>query len=141
MKKQNYMKLEFPGKHCNVDLACEAVAAFMAQLSPNKQEYFYTKMAVTEMIENCIYHAYKNEEGIITIRCSIIDEETLEIIVRDKGCGVADIEQAIVPMFTTMEAGHAGLGFTIAEKFMTKFKISSKVGKGTTIRMVKRLQG
>lgn len=140
MKFDNFMILEFPSKSCNEAFARSAVACFAAQMDPTLEELGDIRTAVSEAVTNCIVHAYPNELGIITLRCRILKDNTLDIVVKDKGVGIADTEQARRPMYTTGGADRSGMGFTIMESFMTSFSVTSEPGKGTTVHMRRRLQ-
>lgn len=140
MKFDNYMVLEFPSKSANEAFARSCVACFAAQLDPTMEELGDIKTAVSEAVTNCIVHAYPNELGMITLRCRILKDHVLDIVIKDKGIGIGDLEQARQPMFTTGGADRSGMGFTIMESFMTSFKVRSKPGKGTTIHMRRKLQ-
>ena len=89
---------------------------------------------------NCIVHAYPDNLGVITLRCRILKDNILDIVVKDQGIGISDIEQARRPMFTTGGMDRSGMGFTIMESFMTSFEIKSAPGKGTTVHMRRRIQ-
>ena len=140
MKFDNFMILEFPSKSCNEAFARAAVACFAAQLDPTLEELGDIRTAVSEAVTNCIVHAYPQELGIITLRCRILKDNVLDIVVKDKGVGIADVEQARRPMFTTGGADRSGMGFTIMESFMTSFELTSEPGKGTTVHMRRRIQ-
>ena len=140
MKFNNYMILEFPSKSCNEAFARSAVACFAAQMDPTMEELGDIRTAVSEAVTNCIVHAYPEELGIITLRCRILKDNVLDIVVKDKGVGIADPEQAKKPMFTTGGADRSGMGFTIMESFMTWFEVTSAPGKGTTVHMRRKLQ-
>jgi stage II sporulation protein AB (anti-sigma F factor) len=140
MKFENYMTLEFPSKSCNEAFARAAVACFASQLDPTMEELGDIRTAVSEAVTNCIVHAYPNELGSITLRCRILKGQTLDIVVKDKGIGIPDIEQARRPMFTTGGSDRSGMGFTIMESFMTELEIISVAGKGTTVHMRRKLQ-
>ncbi len=140
MKFENYMVLEFPSKSCNEAFARSAVACFAAQMDPTMDELGDIRTAVSEAVTNCIVHAYPNEIGTIVLRCRILKDNVLDIVVKDKGVGIADIEQARRPAFTTGGAERSGMGFTIMESFMTRLEITSKPGKGTTVHMRRKLQ-
>ena len=140
MKFNNYMILEFPSKSSNEAFARSAVACFAAQMDPTLEELGDIKTAVSEAVTNCIVHAYPNELGIITLRCRILKDNVLDIVVKDRGIGITDIEQAKKPMFTTGGADRSGMGFTIMESFMTTFDLTSESGKGTTVHMRRKLQ-
>ena len=140
MKFNNYMILEFPSKSCNEAFARSAVACFASQLDPTLEELGDIRTAVSEAVTNCIVHAYPEELGIITLRCRILKDNVLDIVVKDKGVGIEDIETARKPMFTTGGADRSGMGFTIMESFMTTFHLISTPGKGTTVHMRRKLQ-
>ena len=140
MKFENHMTLEFPSKSANEAFARTAVACFAAQLDPTLEELGDIKTAVSEAVTNCIVHAYPDEIGMITVRCRILKNNTLDIVIKDKGIGIADIEKARQPMFTTGGADRSGMGFTIMESFMTSFRVRSKPVKGTTVHMRRVLQ-
>ena len=140
MKFDNFMILEFPSKSCNEAFARAAVACFAAQLDPTLEELGDIRTAVSEAVTNCIVHAYPKELGIITLRCRILKDNVLDIVVKDKGVGIADVEQARKPMFTTGGTERSGMGFTIMESFMTSFELSSAPDKGTTVHMRRRIQ-
>ena len=140
MKFENFMILEFPSKSTNEAFARSAVACFAAQMDPTLEELGDIRTAVSEAVTNCIVHAYPNELGVITLRCRILKDNVLDIVVKDKGVGISDIEQARKPMFTTGGADRSGMGFTIMESFMTSFDLVSEPGKGTTVHMRRRIQ-
>ena len=140
MKFENYMILEFPSKSANEAFARSAVACFAAQLDPTLEELGDIRTAVSEAVTNCIVHAYPGDLGVIILRCRILKNDTLDIIVKDKGIGIRDIEQARQPMYTTGGADRSGMGFTIMESFMTSFSVVSVPGKGTTVHMRRKLQ-
>ena len=140
MKFENYMILEFPSKSTNEGFARSAVACFAAQMDPTLEELGDIRTAVSEAVTNCIVHAYPNGLGIITIRCRILKENTLDIVIKDKGIGIEDLEKARKPMYTTGGSDRSGMGFTIMESFMSDFTVSSEPGKGTTIHMRRKLQ-
>lgn len=140
MKFENYMTLEFPSRSNNEAFARSAVACFAAQLDPTMEELGDIRTAVSEAVTNAIVHAYPDGLGMVTLRCRILKGNTLDIVVKDKGIGITDIEQARKPMFTTGGMDRSGMGFTIMESFMTSLEISSSPGKGTTVHMRRRIQ-
>ena len=140
MKFENHMTLEFPSKSANEAFARSAVACFAAQLDPTLEELGDIRTAVSEAVTNCIVHAYPNDLGIITVRCRILKDNTLDIVIKDKGIGIQDLEQARRPMYTTGGSDRSGMGFTIMESFMTTFAVTSASGKGTTVHMRRKLQ-
>ena len=140
MKFDNFMILEFPSKSANEAFARSAVACFAAQLDPTLEELGDIRTAVSEAVTNCIVHAYPEKLGVIILRCRILKDNILDIVVKDQGVGISDIEQARRPMFTTGGTDRSGMGFTIMESFMTSFDIKSAPGKGTTVHMRRKIQ-
>ena len=135
MKTQNQVTLEFPSRSANESFARTAAACFAAQLDPTLEEINDIKTAVSEAVTNAIVHGYPDRLGNILLRLRILEENTLEILVRDKGVGIADVAQARCPMFTTGGGDRAGMGFTIMESFMDALKVRSAPGKGTSVTM------
>ena len=140
MKFDNYMILEFPSRSTNEAFARSAVSCFAAQMDPTIEELGDIRTAVSEAVTNAIVRGYPDELGIITLRCRILKDNVLDIVVKDKGVGIPDIDQARTPMYTTGGADRSGMGFTIMESFMTNLEISSRPGKGTTVHMRRKLQ-
>ena len=139
MREENYIKFEFPSKSINEGFARTAAACFAAQLDPTLDEIGDIKTAVSEAVTNCIVHAYPKTIGRIVMKLRIYNEGTLEITVKDFGAGIADIEKAREPMFTTGGDDRTGMGFTIMESFMNSVTVRSCVNKGTTVKMRKKL--
>ena len=140
MKFDNYMVLEFPSRSCNESFARSAVACFAAQMDPTLEELGDIRTAVSEAVTNCIVHAYPEGYGTIILRCRVLKDNVLDIVIKDKGVGIADLEQAKRPMFTTGGSDRSGMGFTIMESFMTSFDVTSSPGKGTTVHMRRKVQ-
>ena len=140
MEVSNYIKTEFPSKSVNEGYARAVVAAFAAQLDPTLEELGDIRTAVSEAVTNAIVHAYPDSIGTIWLRCRIVDGDRLEITVKDKGRGSADINQAMQPLYTTGGEERSGMGFTIMESFTDCLKVRSGPGKGTTVTMVRRIR-
>ncbi|MEA5142073.1 MAG: anti-sigma F factor [Oscillibacter sp.] len=139
MKAENYMNLEFLSRSSNEGFARVAVAGFTAQLDPTLDEIGDIKTAVSEAVTNAIVHAYPNELGKISIKTRIYEGKVLEIVVRDWGRGIENIDQARQPLFTTGGEERSGMGFTIMESFMDKLTVRSVPGRGTTVTMRKKI--
>lgn len=141
MKVLNEMKLQIESRSVNEAFARAAVAAFAAQLDPNVEEISDIKTAVSEAVTNCIVHAYAESVGKIYIWAGIYENNSFKVKIRDKGCGIADIKQAMEPLFTTLGGERAGLGFAVMESFCDKIKVTSKPGRGTTVTLEKYFKG
>ncbi len=139
MKEINSLKMEFLSKSVNEGFARTAVAAFASQLDPTLEELGDIKTAVSEAVTNCIVHAYPQSIGRIMVRAKIYADNTLEILVRDWGRGIADIDRARAPMFTTGGEERSGMGFTIMESFTDRMTVRSREGSGTTVRMWRKI--
>ena len=140
MQVINKFNLTVPARSANEGFARACVSAFATQLDPTLEEISDIKTAVSEAVTNCIVHAYKEKEiGKIYITAFIYDNNSIKIKIRDAGCGIANIEQAMEPLFTSVGGERAGLGFVVMESFMDGIKVKSAVGKGTTVTMVKKI--
>ena len=138
---KNEMKLQIPSKSSNESFARVAVASFFSQLDPTVDEISDIKTAVSEAVTNSIVHGYANEIGNIFIHAKILDDDKIYIRIRDKGCGIDDLDQAMEPMFTTCKTGErSGLGFTVMQSFMDNLRVTSKKGKGTIVTLTKKLR-
>ena len=141
MKAINEMNVSFFSRSANEGFARASVAAFAAQLDPTVDELSEIKTAVSEAVTNCIVHAYRDTIGTIYIKAQIYEDGRLVIRVRDKGCGIENVQQAMEPLFTTGGEERAGLGFAVMESFMNRLQVASKPGRGTVVTMEKRLLG
>lgn len=136
---KNEMCLEFDSISANEAFARVTVAAFMTQMNPSMEEVADVKTAVSEAVTNAIIHGYEGEVHKIVIR-SRIDGEWLELSVEDRGVGIADVEKAMEPLYTTRpELERSGMGFLFMEAFMDEVKVESEPGKGTAVMMKKRI--
>ena len=135
----NYIVFEFLSRSANEGFARGAVACFAAQLDPTLEELGDIKTAVSEAVTNAIVHAYPDTLGKIVVKAKILDGNILEVTVRDWGKGIADVEQARQPLYTTSGEERSGMGFTIMESFMDKLTVRSSEGKGTRVTMRRRI--
>lgn len=138
-RPENYVTLEFLSRSSNEGFARLAAAAFAAQLDPTLDELGDIKTAVSEAVTNAIVHAYPNQLGKIVMKLRMLENQTLELVIRDLGCGMEDVEQARQPLFTTGGEERSGMGFTIMESFMNQLAVKSAPGRGTTVTMRKRI--
>lgn len=139
MKDTNEMKLKFLSKSTNEGFARVAVAAFMTNMNPTLEEVEDVKTAVSEAVTNAIIHGYQEKEDWITIICRIKGNE-LTVSIEDKGQGIADVKQAMEPLFTTRpDLERSGMGFAFMEAFTDDLIVNSVVGEGTKIIMRKRI--
>ena len=139
MKIENQVTLDFPSRSANEGFARTAAACFAAQLDPTLEELGDIKTAVSEAVTNAIVHAYPDTLGRIVLKLRLKEGNVLEIAVRDWGVGIADVEQARTPLFTTGNEDRSGMGFTIMESFMDAVRVRSTPGKGTTVTMARRI--
>ena len=137
---ENEMRLILPSLSVNEGMARSAVSAFCAQLNPTAVELADIKCAVSEAVTNCIVHAYREQVGEIFLTVKLCEGRMVQIEIRDKGCGIEDVKRAREPLFTTDAAGErSGMGFTVMESFCDGVRVSSRVGRGTTVTLLKRL--
>ena len=139
MKAENYIKLEFPARAVNEGFARAAVAAFVSQLDPTLTELGDLKTAVSEAVTNAVVHAYPDSIGVVQLRARILPGGELELVVKDKGVGIADVERARTPLYTTGGEERSGMGFTIMEGFTDKLRVRSAPGRGTSVTMRRRI--
>ena len=139
MREEQHMKLEFESRSINEGFVRTAVAAFILRMNPTVEEMEDVKTAVSEAVTNSIIHGYENEVHTICLSADIL-EEYLTITVEDFGCGIADVEKAMEPLYTTKpELERSGMGFSFMEAFMDELHVKSKKGEGTTVRMKKKI--
>ncbi len=139
MKVKNKFSMTLLSRSSNESFARACVAAFASQLDPTIEEINDIKTAVSEAVTNCIVHAYKETLGNIYITCELIDDNSIRIKIRDKGCGIPNIEKAMEPLYTTLGGERAGLGFAVMQSFTDNIKVVSKEGKGTTVTLIKKI--
>ena len=137
---EDEMRLTLPSLSVNEGMARAAVAAFCAQLNPTALELADIKCAVSEAVTNCIVHAYREEAGEIVITVKLCEGRLVQIEIRDRGCGIENVKEARQPLFTTDAAGErSGMGFTVMESFCDELRVQSRMGRGTTVTLLKRL--
>ena len=137
MKPINEMKVTFPSRSANEGFARAVVASFLSQLDPAVDELSDLRTAVSEAVTNCIVHAYPDSIGDITVQMRLFENGRTVVKVRDRGCGIEDVEQAMEPLFTTGGDDRSGLVFSVMESFTDRLKVSSRKGKGTVVTMEK----
>ena len=141
----NEMKLRLPARSVNEAVARSCISAFVAELSPTVEELGDLRCAVSEAVTNSIVHGYKGlpdgEVGNIYISVRLYDDREVSVEISDNGCGIADVARAREPMFTTGEYGdRCGMGFLVMESFTDSLSVKSRLGKGTTVLMRKKLK-
>lgn len=137
---KNRMKLEFPASSDNERFARSVAATFIIELDPTIDEMAEIKTAVSEAVTNAIIHGYGNRGGVVTLE-GYIDGRIVEFTISDCGAGIEDVEKAREPLYTGKpDAERSGMGFTIMEAFMDNVSVESVLGKGTTVRMSKRIE-
>lgn len=139
MKAKNKFNMNLDARSSNESFARACVSAFAAQLDPTIEEISDIKTAVSEAVTNCIVHAYKETVGKIYITAELFENNVIKIKIRDRGCGIENIEKAMEPLYTTVGGERAGLGFAVMQSFMDDVKVVSRSGKGTTVSMSKKI--
>ena len=139
MGNSNEMTIIFDSRPENEGLARVAAAAFCTQRNPTVEEVADLKTAVSEAVTNCIIHGYQGEVHKIRMKC-VRKERTIYLDIEDDGIGIADVEKAMEPLYTTRaDQDRSGMGFTFMEAFMDEVKVTSQVGKGTCVHMSKKI--
>lgn len=137
---QNKFKMQFPSNSVNEGFSRNVFSAFTSLLDPTVSELADIRTAVSEAVTNCIVHAYKEKPGTVYISGRYYSDRTVEIKIRDRGCGIPDVKKAMEPLYTTDTSGErGGMGFAIMASFTDKLKIRSEIGKGTCVTMIKHL--
>lgn len=140
MKIINEMRLDFPALAENEAFARMAVSGFLLPLNPTMEQLADVKTAVSEAVTNAIIHGYGGGRGTVRLHAAYTDEWLLTVDVIDRGCGIADVEHARQPFYTTCAGDErSGMGFTVMESFMDDVEVRSVVGQGTMVRMVKHM--
>ncbi len=140
MQVINKFSMTFLARSSNEGFARACVAAFAAQLDPTLEEISDIKTAVSEAVTNCIVHAYReNSLGNIYITAFLLDNNSIKIRIRDRGCGIENIPKAMEPLYSGIGGERAGLGFAVMESFMDKIKVTSTLGKGTCVTLTKKI--
>ena len=137
MKAENEMRISFVSRSVNEGFARSAVAAFVSQLDPTVDELADIRTAVSEAVTNCIVHAYPDCLGTVIVTVKLYDNGRVVVRVRDKGCGIANVQQAMEPLFTTGGEERSGLGFSVMQSFSDKVRVRSAPHKGTTVTLEK----
>ncbi|PLS15402.1 anti-sigma F factor [Bacillus sp. M6-12] len=137
---KNKMELQFSALSQNESFARVTVAAFIAQLDPTMDELTEIKTVVSEAVTNSIIHGYENNSNGTVFISVTIEDELIELIIRDEGIGIADVEEAMQPLYTSKpELERSGMGFTIMENFMDEIQVVSHRGEGTIVRLKKHV--
>ena len=139
-KKINELKFTLPALSVNEGVARAVVGAFCAQLNPTVEEIADLKCAVSEAVTNSIVHGYRGEGGMLYISVCLYEDRSIAVMIRDHGCGIPDVSLARTPLYTTNTDGErSGMGFSVMETFTDRLTVSSRIGKGTRVNMIKRL--
>ncbi len=139
MQVKNKFNMTLVSRSSNESFARACISAFATQLDPTLEEINDIKTAVSEAVTNCIVHAYKEKIGNIYITAELLEGNAIRIKIRDKGCGIENIEKAMEPLYTTVGGERAGLGFAVMQSFMDKITVRSVRDKGTTVTMIKKI--
>lgn len=141
MTVENEFKLVVDSKSVNESFCRMVVSAFSNPLDPTIEELTDLKTAVSEAVTNCIVHAYADSCGKIYITGQIVDSNIIRIKIKDNGLGIENVKKAMTPLFTTGSTDRAGLGFTVMQSFCDRVKVTSSLGKGTTVILTKKING
>jgi len=144
----NELDCILPAKSVNEGVARSVVGSFLAQLDPTVEDLSDLKCAVSEAVTNAVVHGYRrqNETGgdsncLIGLSITILPERVVRVTVKDKGCGIEDVERARAPLFTTDPAGErSGMGFSVMEAFTDRMSVRSRPGRGTKVTLYKKMK-
>lgn len=138
-EKKNFMQIQLPAIPQNEFLWRNAIESFIAYGNPCPDVVADVRSAAAEVMDNVLYHAYKEERGDVFIKMELDSKDMFTLTVKDKGVGIPDVDRARSPLYTTGGDERSGMGFSIIESFMDKVRVVSTVGKGTTVTMTKQL--
>ena len=138
VKKREFMSMKMDSLSETEEFARVVAAVFASRMDPTIEEIDDIKTAVSEAVTNAVIHGYQEKEGIITLEASV-EDRLLTIIVQDDGIGMADVEKAMEPMYTSRPGERSGMGFSFMEAFMDQVEVVSAPGKGTTVTMRKKI--
>ena len=137
--QNNEMEIRFDSRSENEGFARVSVASFLTQLNPTVEEVADVKTAVSEAVTNAIIHGYEQRVETVRIHCSI-ENQLFTVEISDRGKGIANVEKAMEPMFTTKpEDDRSGMGFSFMEAFMDTVEVESKVVEGPRVKMTKTI--
>lgn len=117
--------------------ASSNVKKVLKQLNVDQKLIKKIVVALYEAEVNIVAHAY---EGIMEVE---ISPSQIDLVLRDKGPGIANVEEAMKEGFSTAsqrvrEMGFgAGMGLPNIKKNIDTLEIETTVGVGTTLRMTK----
>lgn len=136
----NEVRFSIPSLSVNESVARAVVSSFLVQVDPTVEELSDIRTAVSEAVTNAVVHGYRHQSGKIEIIVRLLENRVIYIRIKDKGCGIADVQKAMEPLFTTApEEERSGLGFSVMESFTDKLTVKSTLGKGTVVTMRKKL--
>ena len=136
----NEVRFSIPSLSVNESVARAVVSSFLVQADPTVEELSDIRTAVSEAVTNAVVHGYRPQSGKIEIIVRLLENRVIYIRIKDKGCGIADVQKAMEPLFTTApEEERSGLGFSVMESFTDKLTVKSTLGKGTVVTMRKKL--
>ncbi len=136
----NEMRVDFLACGENEGFARLCAAAFIMRLNPTVEQMNDIKTAVSEAVTNAIIHGYESMRGMVRLSGFIYDDGTVAFEVHDAGRGIDDVARAREPFFTSRpDMERSGLGFTVMETLMDTVEVTSERGRGTRVRMLKRL--
>ncbi len=138
---REHMRLEMESLSRNEEFARVVTAVFMSRLDPTLEEVDDVKTAVSEAVTNAVIHGYRGGQGTIYLELTAdLEERILTVAVKDRGVGIADVKQAMEPMFTTDPEGErSGMGFSFMEAFMDQVEVESQPNHGTLVTMKKSI--
>ena len=135
------MEISFQAAAENEAFARMVISAFLVRRDPVLSVMSEVRTAVSEAVTNAVVHAYKAQDSGRIVMRAALDDEKINIEIEDFGCGIADVQQAMRPFYTSVpEEERSGMGFALMQSFMDRVVVESSVGSGTVVRMEKMLE-
>jgi serine/threonine-protein kinase RsbT len=85
--------------------------------------------AISELARNIITYAKSGEIRLTVINGSA--RQGIQLVARDQGPGIRDVQQALRDGFST--SGSLGLGLPGVKRLVDEFEIASEENRGTTV--------
>lgn len=139
MSTRNWVRFQFASIPENVGFARTCAAAFVSQLDCTIEEIEEVKLVVSEAVSNSIIHGYENNrDNFVFVEIKLLANNAIEIMIEDQGRGIDDVDQALQPAYSSIP-DRMGLGFVFMRSFSDELEVTSNVGQGTRVKMVKSL--
>jgi serine/threonine-protein kinase RsbT len=140
VEKNEHLKMKFNEKritlidHSDKEQVIMTARYLATEAGFDETHQLLIATAASELATNIVKYA---KEGEVILKIVQRDRQLgIEIIARDNGPGIRDIEQVMQDNFSTSK-GSLGLGLPSVQRIMDEFKIESQPGHGTIVSALK----